>query len=88
MPTLYYTSVHTKFPTVLKCPNFCSANTLFFKIVGAKAPIAPVLNMPQIFSTISSQSLSHSAHQTPNLEFQFPQWRNQDWMHGNFTQFF
>ena len=24
----------------------CSANSLFFKITGAKAPIAPVLNTP------------------------------------------
>ena len=34
------------FPTVLKCPKIEGANLLFFKIAGAKAPIAPVLNTP------------------------------------------
>ena len=34
------------FPTVLKCPKIAGANSLFFKIAGAKAPIAPVLNTP------------------------------------------
>ena len=32
--------------TVLKCPKIAGANSLFFKIVGAKAPIASVLNTP------------------------------------------
>jgi hypothetical protein len=31
--------------TVLKCPKIAGANSLFFEITGAKAPIAPVLNM-------------------------------------------
>ena len=33
-------------PTVLKCPKIAGANSLFFKIAGAKAPTAPVLNRP------------------------------------------
>ena len=34
------------FPTVLKFPKIAGANSLFFKIAGAKAPVAPVLNTP------------------------------------------
>ena len=34
------------FPTVLKCLKIAGANSLFFKIAGAKATIAPVLNRP------------------------------------------
>ena len=34
------------FPTVLKCPKIVGADSLFFKIADAKAPIAPVLNTP------------------------------------------
>ena len=34
----------TFFPTVLKCPKIAGANSLFFKIAGAKAPREPVLN--------------------------------------------
>ena len=30
------------FPTVLKCPKIAGANSLFFNIAGAKAPIAPI----------------------------------------------
>ena len=33
------------FPTVLKCQKIAVNNSLFFKIAGAKAPIAPMLNM-------------------------------------------
>ena len=33
-------------PTLLKCPKIAGANSVFFKIAGAKAPIAPVLNTP------------------------------------------
>ena len=33
----------TFFPTVLKCPKIAGANSLFFKIAGAKAPM---LNTP------------------------------------------
>ena len=29
-----------------KCPKIAVANSLFFKIAGAKAPIAPILNRP------------------------------------------
>ena len=32
--------------TALKCPKIAGANRLFFKIAGAKATIAPVLNRP------------------------------------------
>jgi hypothetical protein len=36
------------FPEVLKCPKIADANSLFFNIAGAKAPIAPMLNTPLI----------------------------------------
>ena len=36
------------FPTVLKCSNIGGDNSLFLKIVSAKAPIAPVLNTPML----------------------------------------
>ena len=39
------------FPTVLKCPKIVGADSLFFKIADAKAPIAPVLNTPPIIIT-------------------------------------
>jgi hypothetical protein len=32
--------------TVIDCPKIAGANSPIFKIVGAKAPIAPVLNVP------------------------------------------
>ena len=34
------------FPIVLKCIKIAGANSQFFKIACAKAPIAPVLNTP------------------------------------------
>ena len=34
------------FITALKCTEIAGANSLFFKIAGAKAPIAPKLNTP------------------------------------------
>ena len=40
----------------LKCPKIAGSNSLFFKIAGAKAPIAPVLNWPLLLFNISGNS--------------------------------
>jgi hypothetical protein len=38
--------------TVIDCPKIAGANSPIFKIAGAKAPIAPVLNRPLIGSSL------------------------------------
>ena len=65
------------FPTVLKCQKIAGANSLFFKIAGAKAPIAPVLNtpldlMPGLQNVCTKIVLSKSFFYVKNQLFIFP----------------
>ena len=51
MTLIRLTLKSTDTAAVLKFPKIAGANSLFFKIVDAKAPIAPVLNTPPIIIT-------------------------------------
>ena len=57
------------FPAVLKCSKIARANNIFLKIADAKAPIAPMLNMPRwchqfLQKIVIFSQLSHVTHLT------------------------